>query len=144
MGSPVERSVDEKLDRALILRDARRRRDRQLLPVHVAARARRVVLVGGKVLTDERPRQPPVHRDVRAPDEVEHAQRVVGRVLDGDIAVHGRDSHELERRMERGEHDRDGIVRAGIDVEDHLLPHRHYGNDPRRTVILQPSNGRLP
>ena len=59
-------------------------------------------------------------RDVAAPDMIEHAQRVVGAVLDLDIAVDGRAGDEVERRMQRREHDRHGVVGAGVDVEDQL------------------------
>ena len=41
-------------------------------------------------------------------------------MLDRAIAVHRRAGDELEIGMQCREHDRDGIVRAGIDVEDEL------------------------
>ena len=69
----------------------------------------------------QRPRQTLVDRNIAPPDMVEHAQRIVGAVMHLDIAVDGRAGDELERRMQRREHDRHGVVGAGVDVEDELL-----------------------
>ena len=44
-------------------------------------------------------------------------------MVHGHVAVDGRDADELELRVQGGEHDRHRVVRARVDVEDHLLRH---------------------
>ena len=60
------------------------------------------------------------HRD---PDMVEDAKRILGAVVDRDVAVDRRRRDQIELGMECREHQRDGIVGAGVDVEDDLLGH---------------------
>ena len=64
-----------------------------------------------------------VDRDGDA-DVVEDPQRVLRAVVDRDVAVDGRRGDQLQVRVEGREHERDGVVGPGIDVEDQLLRHR--------------------
>ena len=61
------------------------------------------------------------HRD---PDVVEDAERVLRAELDRDVAVDRRGADELEVRVESCEHQCDGVVGPGVDVEDQLGGHR--------------------
>ena len=76
----------------------------------------------GKILAHQGLRQTLVNRNVASLDMVEHTQRVIGAMLNLDVAVDRRASDQFERRMQRREHDRDGVVRSRIDVEDQLFP----------------------
>ena len=70
------------------------------------------------MVADERPARAPGDLDVVVPAELQDRQRVLGRVLDVDVAHHGgRGDQRHFRRCERIE-DRERIVYAGIDVED--------------------------
>ena len=53
-------------------------------------------------------------------DVLQHAQGVLGGVVDRGVPGDGRDGEQLEPRVERREHDRDRVVRARVDVEDEL------------------------
>ena len=82
-----------------------------------------------KVEAGDRPAEPGMNGNVAAADVIERAQRVVGRMLDLAIAVHRRAGDQLEIGMERREHDCDGVVRAGVDVEDELASWHHGSAD---------------
>ena len=58
-------------------------------------------------------------------EQVEDPQRVVGAGSDRVVAVHGRRRHQLQLGMQGREHQGDGVVRAGVDVEDQLLARAH-------------------
>ena len=53
----------------------------------------------------------------QAADVIEHPKRVLGAVGQGRIAVDGGRADELDVRRERRDHEGDGVVRAGVDVE---------------------------
>src|SRR5690606_1692871 len=53
-------------------------------------------------------------------DVAEHAQGVVGDVLESDVPVDGGDGDEFELGMGGGREDRDRVVRTGVAVEDEL------------------------
>ena len=67
---------------------------------------------------DERPVGPGGDGDVVATDEVEHAERVRGRLLQRLVAVHGRHAEQLELGAREREQQRDRVVVPGIAVED--------------------------
>ena len=69
---------------------------------------------------------------VRPADEVEHAQRVRGRLLERLVAVHGRDAEHLELRARECEQQRDRVVVAGIAVEDDRDRRAHAARQYRR------------
>ena len=52
-----------------------------------------------------------------AADEIENAQRIVGAVLDRHVAVDGGHADQFQPRMQRGEHDRDGVVGGCVGVD---------------------------
>ena len=106
--------LDEEVDRVLVDRLARRA---------AAARARPCPLspwtcVGDVGLAHERPVGAHRDRNVLAADEREHAERVVGRLLERLVAVHGGDADELDLGARQREQERDRVVVAGIAVED--------------------------
>ena len=57
-------------------------------------------------------------RDVGPAREVEHAERVRGRLLERLVAVHGRDAEHLQLRAREREQERDRVVVARVAVED--------------------------
>ena len=60
-----------------------------------------------------------VHGNIGAADEIEHAPGYCQCTYSTlDIAVDCRAGDELQRRMQRRQHDRHRIVGAGVDVED--------------------------
>jgi hypothetical protein len=115
--------VDQELDRALRLFDGARRRDRQLARVHAAVPMEHVAR-DGEVIAQERRGSSLVDRNVDA-EQVEDPKRVVGAVRDRVVAVDRRRGDQLEIGMERGQHQGDRVVRAGVDVEDQLPARRH-------------------
>ena len=66
----------------------------------------------------ERPVGPCGDRDVCAADQVEHAERVRGRLLEGLVPVHGRHAQHLELGAREREQQRDRVVVPGVAVED--------------------------
>ena len=65
---------------------------------------------------DQRAFGTPMNRDVTATD-LGDSERVMSRVLDTDIAVDRRDAHEVGEMG--GGQKRDGIVEAGVAVDQH-------------------------
>jgi hypothetical protein len=120
--------VDQEIDRMSALFRRAGRRDRQLAGVHAAAPMEH--LAGDREVVAQEGRSGTlIHRDVDA-EQVEHAQRVVGAVRDRVVAVDGRRSDQLEVGVERGQHQRDRVVGARVDVEDQL-PWGGHGGLPR-------------
>ena len=64
-----------------------------------------------------------VNRYVRAAEQLAEHQRIDGRLLDVDVAADGRDADHLG--VTQHERDGDGVVQAGVAVEDDPL--RHVG-----------------
>ena len=56
-------------------------------------------------------------------DEVEGPQGIVRAISNFDIAVDGGHAEKLELGMKRGEHDGDGVISAGVAVEDQFAGH---------------------
>ncbi|HUY71494.1 MAG TPA: hypothetical protein VMV08_04590 [Gaiellaceae bacterium] len=52
---------------------------------------------------------------------VEDAKRVLGPVSNRRVPGDGRHAEQLDGRAERREHDRDRVVRTGVDIENHLV-----------------------
>ncbi len=73
---------------------------------------------GDVALANERCVRSGVDRDVAATGELEHAQRVVRRLVERLVAGDGRHADELELGRREGQQDRDRVVVAGIAVED--------------------------
>ena len=110
--------VDEELGGTPRALDGPRWRDRQLARMHAAVAVEDLAR-DGEVVPQKRRGRPLVHRDVD-PEEVEHAQCVVGAGGDRVVAVDGRRRDELQVGVEHREHERDRVVGAGVDVEDQL------------------------
>ena len=53
-----------------------------------------------------------------APDELEHPERVRGRLLERLVARDGRDAEQLDLRAREGEQERDRVVVPGVAVEE--------------------------
>ncbi len=68
------------------------------------------------------------HGYVGTADQVQHTQGVVGGVLDRDVAPDARDAEQVEARVQRGEHDRDGVVGAAVAVEHNPPGHASSGS----------------
>ena len=73
---------------------------------------------GDGELALERPVGAHGDRDVRPADEREHPQRVLRRLVERLVPVHGRDAEQVELGAREREQQRDRIVVAGIAVED--------------------------
>jgi enoyl-CoA hydratase/carnithine racemase len=69
-------------------------------------------------LAQERPVGSRRHRDVAAACDLEHAERVRGRLVERLVAGHGRHAEELDLRAREREQDRDRVVVPGVAVED--------------------------
>ena len=108
------RAVSTKQPRGVAL-GRRARRGRQL---RVAQPALAVHDRERQVLADERPARALRDLHVGVPAELEHRERVLGRLLDVDVAHHRRRADQ--RHLGRGERvqDRQRVVDAGVDVED--------------------------
>ncbi len=105
--------LDEEVDGVLLDRLGGARR--QLGPVQAAL----AVDVRGDVeLAHERPVGAHRDRNVLAADELEHPQRVVGRLLERLVAVDGGDADELDLGAREREQQRDRVVVPGVAVED--------------------------
>src|SRR4051794_3189689 len=76
------------------------------------------------LLTDERPVAADVHRDVGAVDVLEDLERVGGRLLEGLVARDRGDTEHLHLGRGEREQERDGVVVAGIGVEDDGRSHQ--------------------
>ena len=57
------------------------------------------------------------HRDVGAAGQVQHPQRVLRRLRQVDVAVHGRDQPEVDLGAGQRQQDRQRVVDAGIGVD---------------------------
>jgi hypothetical protein len=91
--------------------------------VHVVLGALLEVQAARETAPGDRPGQTGEHRDVGPADEVEHTQRVVGGHVQRGVAVDGGDADQVQIRVQRGEHDGDRVVGAGVHVQDHLASH---------------------
>jgi len=111
--------IDEVLDRVLVLFHRGRLRDRQFEAMAVGL-GDAVFARDRQVLADDGLLGALVHRDLGVTDVVENAEGVVRAVLDLDVAVHGGTGQQVEIRMQRGQHDGDGVIGAGVHVEDEL------------------------
>ncbi len=63
------------------------------------------------------------HRHVGAAGQRQHAARVLGRARERLVAGHRRDRHQVDRRVAEREQHRDGVVVAGVAVEDDAGAH---------------------
>ncbi len=72
-----------------------------------------------------------VHGHV-TPEQLDGGERVAGRVLERDVAAHGRHADEIA--PVRGGRDRDDVVVAGIAVEQH--GHEHHASLADSTTAL--------
>ena len=75
-----------------------------------------------------------VHGDVRASELFEDVQRVLRRHLRANVAEQGRDAHHLHLGAAQREQDGEGIVHAGVGVDDDLQRRPRHGvaSDERR------------
>lgn len=64
----------------------------------------------------ERPRGPRMDGHVGPPDRGEDAQRVIGRLREGGVAVDGADAEEVEAGIVGGEEDGEGVLRGWLSV----------------------------
>ena len=65
----------------------------------------------------------PQTRQTRRIQLVDNRLHVAAGLLGRQVALHGRDPHQLEPRVEQSHAHRHGIVDAGIAVDDHLPCH---------------------
>ena len=61
-----------------------------------------------------------VHGDIRASELLEDVQRVLRRHLRANVAEQGRDAHHLHLGAAQSEQDGEGIIHAGVGVDDDL------------------------
>ena len=118
---PVDVLVEE-VDRMLGDRLALRRRQVRAVEPSVA-----VDVCGDKRVADERTVGAAGDGDVVAADEVEHPDRVGGRLLERLVAGDGRHAEELELGAREREQQRDRIVVPRVAVEQDRL-RRHRGS----------------
>ena len=105
--------VGQVVDRVLLLGRARGRRQVGAVEPGLAVHVRRDV-----ALAQERLVGAGVDRDVGAARELEHAQRVGGRLVERLVARDGRHADELELGRGDGQQEGDRVVVTGIAVED--------------------------
>ena len=70
------------------------------------------------VVAHERLRGAPRDLDVAAPGELEHRERVLGGVVDRDVAHHGGGADQVDLRRGDRVEERERVVDAGVDVQD--------------------------
>ncbi len=98
-----------------VLRDGRRTRCRKGRPVEAAVA---VDVRRDGELARERRGGAGGHRHVATPDELEHADRVRGRLLERLVPVGRRDAEQLELRAREREEKRDRVVVPRVAVEE--------------------------
>ena len=111
---PLGEEVDRVLGRRLGLRRRQVGAVEARLAVHVGGHAR---------LAHERPAGAGGDRDLAAAGELEHADRVGGRLLERLVAGDRRDAPQLELGAAEREQDRDRVVVAGVAVEQDRRAH---------------------
>src|SRR4029077_15381916 len=75
-------------------------------------------------------------------DEVEDAERVLRGEVDAGVAIHAGRAYQLDVRREGRGHQGNGIVGAGIDVEDHLRWHaRSVPDQPLARIAARTRSG---
>ena len=83
-------------------------------------------LLDGEVLGSGGVRQTRMHRHRASPQNVEDGQGIAHRILHEDIAVCGGDADELGLGAAERIGDREGVVDAGVQVEDQFLGHEGF------------------
>ena len=121
---------------------------RQIGPVEPALA---VHVRGGAELPPQRAVRARGDRDVGAAGELEHLERVAGRLVERLVARDRRDAAQLHLRRREREQDRDRVVVAGIAVDDDRGAHRSastssaVGSDvcaPKRDAASAPGDAR--
>ncbi len=85
---------------------------------------RPVDMLGGDQHPAHRPLAAGIDRHLRAAGELDHLQRIPGILGEADIAADRDDAEDVELlRRGQGEEDRDGVVLAGVGVDDDLARH---------------------
>ncbi len=111
----------EEADGMLGDRLARRRREIGAVETGLAVDVRR-----NRARPHERVRGALRDRHIRATAQLEHAQRVHGRLLDGLVADDGRHADELDLGRGHREHQRDRVVVAGVAVDEDRRRHQLF------------------
>ena len=93
--------------------------DSRFRQVRAVEAGRAMDVIGDVAGPHERARRPGRHRDVGPAEERQDAKRVTGGVLHARLAGHGRDPQDPELGACEREEDGQGIVVAGVAVEDH-------------------------